>query len=224
MEHAPFPLFAQFPELTVHILRKEDAVSDDASSAAALGATDSFASVAQTHGNRTVVVRAPGSKQEPADGLVTDTTGLTISVRWGDCQNFVVYAPRQRVVGVLHAGWRGLANGAIPEFFRVLEAEWGIAAADTYVGAGPSLCMRCADFTDPAAELPADWAAFTEGRHVNLRKAADAQLLRAGVRSDRIARHADCTRCLPDRYWTWRGGHKDEMKAGSRNVLAVRID
>jgi copper oxidase (laccase) domain-containing protein len=222
MQTNPFALFAPFPEFSVWIVRKEDSVSDDAGAAAVLDA-DSFASVEQTHGNRTIVTHVPGSKQAPADGLITDTPGLTISVRWGDCQNFVVYAPERGVAGVLHAGWRGLVNGMIPEFFRVLQDEWGIDAGDTSVGAGPSLCMRCADFTDPTKELPADWAEFIDGRHVDLRAVADAQLQRAGVRGDRIERHADCTRCMPDTYWTWRGGHMEAMNKGMRNILACAL-
>lgn len=223
MQSSPFAIFRQFPELSVWILRKEDDVSDDASTAKALGDA-ALATVEQTHGKRTVIVRTHSERDEPADGMLTDAQGLAVAVRWGDCQNFVAYAPGKRVAGVLHAGWRGLAAGAIPEFFRVLQAEWGIRGEETYVGAGPSLCMRCADFTDPANELPAQWAPWTDGRNVDLRAVADAQLRMLGVSGERLERHPDCTRCMPETYWTWRGGHKEAMNKGLRNLLACRLE
>lgn len=222
MQTNPFPLLRQFPELSVWIADKGDGITNAETTAAAFG-VDTFASVKQTHGKETVVARGPGQASETADGLVTDTRGLLLTTRWGDCQNFVIYAPERKVVGLLHAGWRGLVAGAIPEFFKVLKKEWKIDAGDTYVGAGPSLCPQCADFTDPEKELPGDWSDFFDGRHVDLQGIGDAQLLLAGVRDDRMERHADCTRCSPDRYWTWRGGHKDEMNGGARNILAARI-
>lgn len=197
-------------------------VDSDASTARALG-VDHVAAVEQTHGSGVVIVHDAKSRHPQADGLITNVEDLTLTVRWGDCQNFVVYAPEQRVVGLLHAGWRGLAAGIIPTFFATMEREWGVTAAQTYVGAGPSLCVSCADFTDPAKELPAAWTAFFHGKHVDLRGVAEIQLTDLGVRPERFERHADCTRCHPETYWTWRGGHKEEMQRKLRNVLACRL-
>lgn len=218
----PFRLFQDFPGLDVAMIRKEHMVDSDEATARVLG-VEKVAAVEQTHGNGVVVVRDATSRDPQADGLITNTVGLTLTVRWGDCQNFVVYAPEHRVAGLLHAGWRGLVSGIIPRFYHVLEQEWGIAAAETYVGAGPSLCLRCSDFTDPAKELPAEWAPFFRDRNVDLQGIATAQFAELGVLPEHFEQHPDCTRCRPDLYWTWRGGHKEEMNRKLRNVLACRL-
>ncbi len=181
--------------------------------------TSTLASAEQTHDNKTTVVREPKFRINDADGLATDTKNLTLSIRVADCQSFVVYEPKSNVVGVLHAGWKGIINRAIPEFFKALHDEWNIEAGDTFVGAGPSLCQACAEFTDPAIELPGIDARFITGRCADLRGYADRQLMDAGVRHGRIERMQDCTKCKHNIYYSYRGGDRDAVKAGFENVM-----
>lgn len=177
----------------------------------------------QVHGKRVMRVDHEIKKTEEADGMITDVPGLLLCVRWADCQNFVVYEPKKKVVGVMHVGWRGLIKGIIPEFFAVLKHEWNIDASDTFVGAGASLCQKCADFSDPASELPSIDPKYIKNRTVDLQRIAIDQLLSLGVKPDHFERTSDCTRCMPETYWTYRGGHREEVKNGYTNVLAAMV-
>ena len=220
MQRSPFALFSAFPEVSVAIFDRADGIDDDGKITGLCGCP-AHASAQQVHGTVTAVIRESVDRVGGADGILTGTADLLLTTRWGDCQNFAVYVPEKKTIGVLHAGWRGLAAGAIPQFFTTLHEEWGVAPSDAYIAAGPSLCFDCSDFTDPATELPAAWAPFIRGRCADLQRIADAQLHEAGVQANRFERHPDCTRCHPERYWTWRGGHKDEMRAGYRNILTI---
>jgi len=181
------------------------------------------ASAEQIHGTKTSIVRDAIRYAPDADGLVTDKPGLALSVRWADCQSFIVYAPKPNVIGTLHAGWRGLNAGAIPEFFQVLRQEWNIVPEETFVAAGPSLCQRCARFTDPKRELPNIPSVFFQEKNVDLRGAADAQLFGLGILPDRLERHPDCTCCHPETYWTYRGGDREAVRVGQTNLLACAL-
>jgi hypothetical protein len=141
-------------------------------------------------------------------------------VRTADCQPFVAYAPAHGVLGVLHVGWRGLKDGAIPAFFSLLREEWNIVPQDILIAAGPSLCTQCAEFTDPARELSTVAPMYVHGKHVDLRSAADHELLALGVEPEHLERHPECTRCQHNRYWTYRGGDRSAVKSGFTNVLA----
>lgn len=220
---SPFSLFRQFDDhLHVALFTKEDDIMNDETAMKALGA-DRAAGLWQIHGNRTVVIREHGNRTEHADGMITDVSGLALCLRVADCQGFLIYAPARSVAGVLHVGWRGLIAGAIPEFFRVLNAEWGIQPGEVYAAGGPSLCLACADFSDPTLELPPLPKEFIHGKTADLQGAATKQLLDLGVRPDRIERHADCTRCRPDLYWTYRGGDREAVKNGHANMLVCVI-
>ena len=219
MIRQPFSLFSPFSNrVEIRFFTTADGIASDEDLMKVMNGID-LASVQQVHGNKTIMVRAPVMRASGADGLLTDTKNLTLSIRVADCQSFVVYEPKSNVVGVLHAGWKGLINRAIPEFFKALHDEWNIDAGDTFVGAGPSLCQTCAEFTDPVLELPGINPQFINGRCVDLRAYADRQLMDAGVRHGRIERMQDCTKCKSNIYHSYRGGDRGAVKEGYENVL-----
>jgi YfiH family protein len=212
----------RFLGLTLRLLTKADAIRSDADTADRLG-TKKIASVHQMHGKNVAIVSQPTSRVIKADGLITQTPGLTLTIRAADCQNLLVYVPKQKVIGLLHAGWRGLVCGAIPSFFHTLKEHFDVAGKDALVYAGPSLCMRCSDFTDPARELPNIDPKFFSGKYVDLRGIADDQLRYCGVIMENVTRHSDCTRCKPDLYWTYRGGDREKVMEGWTNVLCASM-
>lgn len=220
---SPFPLLRLFEDrLSVTLFTKADDIRSDDIAAKAIGLTQA-AGLSQMHGRRTIILRSISNRTDEADGMITDAPDLALCLRVADCQSFVIYSPDDHVVGVLHVGWKGLIADAIPEFFRVLKREFAIDPEETFIGAGPSLCTKCADFTDPARELPSIPKEFIHGKTIDLRSAATAQMLTLGVFSNRIERHPDCTRCHPDRYWTYRGGDREAVKTGHCNMLICAL-
>ncbi len=178
----------------------------------------------QVHGSRTIVARQPSESVEQADGVITDVVGLNLMARAADCQNFAVYAPEKNIIGVMHVGWKGVVVGTIPEFFRTLKKEFDVDAEEAFVSAGPSLCLKCAEYKDANFELRQKIdLRFVHDSHVDLQGAATMQLLDAGVPRDHFERHPDCTCCTPKEYWTYRGGDREAVQEGNANVLEMRL-
>ena len=182
--------------------------------------THDYAALQQVHGNRTIIVRERMERTEQADGLITDQSNLVLTIRTADCQPILIYAPDAHVVGLLHAGWKGLVAGCIPAFFQTLSATCNLQPQDCFVCIGPCLCMHCSDFSNPLLELSGIPKDLIDAKHADLRTWADRQLEEAGVLKDHIERMPDCTRCHPEKYWTYRGGDREEVKHGRTNVLA----
>jgi copper oxidase (laccase) domain-containing protein len=223
MRKDPFSLLRPYVDcLAVAFFEKSDDIAGDSTAAEALG-FPAAAGTHQVHGAQTVIVRGPLARTEQADGMITDTPGLLLCTRWADCQNFLIYAPERGVLGVLHAGWRGVIGGAVTGFYGVLHDEWGIEPAETLVCAGPSLCRQCADFTDPVSELPGFPPDLIQGKCADLQQAAHRQFLALGVQPEHFERDPDCTRHHPERYWTYRGGHRAEVQAKHTNMLACGL-
>ena len=222
MIHQPFRLLQPFQDrIDVRLLTKQDAVSCDDDIARLLGAKD-LASLKQVHGNRALIARSETKRIEEADALMTDTAGLTLTIRFADCQNFLVFAPQKNMLCLIHAGWKGLKLGVISSAFSLLKKEWQIHPAETIVCAGPSLCMSCAEFTDPLREAP-ELKNYAKNRCIDLRRAADEELFSLGVLQKNFERLSDCTRCHPDTYFTYRGGDREEILRGRCNCLAGRV-
>ncbi len=199
---------------------RDDSVADAIDAAKRMKAS-SIAFPNQVHGNRTIIMRESSHGVIDADGIVADVPGLTLAIRFADCQNFLIYSRQQHVLGLLHAGWRGLAAHAIEEFFRVLTNEWNIDPKDTIVIAGPSLCKNCAEFSDPHNELPAHLHPFIDGRCVDLIAAAEHVFDTLGIPKEQRERHPDCTKCNLVSYWSHRAMSNEMPKEKNvhRNFL-----
>lgn len=217
----PFTIFQPYADrLRVRLYERSDDLhgTDDVQRHEGIPVADAE----QPHGPRTARVDTACTTLG-VDGLVTHTQGLALATRGADCQIFVAYDPRNSCGGVLHVGWKGLLNGAIAGFMQEIEGVWGSDPRELLIGAGPSLCLTCSEFTDPTRELTGIDHRFFQGRLADLRSIADDQWLRAGVRRTNIERHADCTRCHRERWWSLRGGDKEALRTGSRNVLTLSL-
>ena len=215
----PFARLQPFQNnLHVAFFHKGDDIFTDDQARTKIGASQ-IAALRQMHGNRILYAKEGIQRTEEGDALITDVPGLALAIRMADCQAFVVYAPKQNVIGLIHAGWRGLEAGIIGNFFAMLQEKWRIAAHETYVGAVPSLCENCAEFTDPRTELPHAPEEVIQDSHVDLQRWADLQLEAAGVPQNHLERMPGCTKCELERYWTYRGGDRDAVKHGNTNML-----
>jgi polyphenol oxidase len=74
----------------------------------------------QVHGNRVIDAFDAGPGEE-ADGCVTGTGGVVCAVLSADCLPVFLCDRRSTRIGILHAGWRGLANGIIEEGLRSIK-------------------------------------------------------------------------------------------------------
>jgi polyphenol oxidase len=153
----------------------------------------------QVHGTR-VVVDAEGI--EEADGQVISGRGVAAVVLVADCLPVALAGPER--VGVVHAGWRGLAAG-------VLEA--GVEATGAVCAAiGPGIGPCCYEVGDDVR------AVFgTSERTLDLKAIARARLEAAGVRD--IHDCGLCTSCDAERFFSHR---RDRGVTGRQAGLAWR--
>jgi polyphenol oxidase len=153
----------------------------------------------QVHGTRVVV---DGQGIEDADGQVTTARGVAATVLVADCLPVALAGADS--VGVVHAGWRGLAAG-------VLEA--GVQATGAVAAAiGPGIGPCCYEVGDDVR------AAFgTQGPTLDLKAVARARLQAAGVQE--IHDCGLCTACDPERFFSHR---RDRGVTGRQAGLAWR--
>ncbi len=208
-----FRIFQKYPELRIGIFGKSEDCSSDEECAAQLG-FKRVAKLNQVHGNIIHIAEKINGIPD-GDGLLTKKPDLSLSVRWADCQAFVIYAPKQKVIGVLHAGWKGMAVKAITKMYEALDTSFNIKPEETFVGIAPSLCKKCADFSDPLHELPSHLHSFIDGKNVDLQAAADHELDSLGIPQHQRERHPMCTRC-GEGYWSWR---RDKISTARNHLL-----
>jgi polyphenol oxidase len=136
-----------------------------------------------------------GRIDEPGDGLWTDEPGVPMLALGADCVTIAVAAtegaPR---LGVLHAGWRGLAEGVVDAGVAAL----GVGAKAAVVG--PAVGPCCYEVgPEVSSRFDPD---LTRDGILDLWRAAERALERAGVGA--VERVDLCTRCNPDLFFSHR--------------------
>ncbi|MDP8958231.1 MAG: polyphenol oxidase family protein [Actinomycetota bacterium] len=162
--------------------------------AARLGIPPRWATVRQVHGSRVVEATGSGLLAD-ADGLLTRRAGLPISVATADCLPIAVEC--ERGVGMVHAGWRGLAAGVVETLLEALQSA-GLEPHRAAIGPGIGPCCFQVG-PEVAAHFPHRQSGTSWGApSVDLWGAAEDALSGIPVwRSDR------CTRCRPE-YFSYR--------------------
>jgi len=95
------------------------------------------AGLSQVHGNLVHVVETAGEWE--GDGLLSSTPGLLLRVSVADCYPILLHDPVRRVVGALHAGWRGVVLGILPRALELMQSRYGSRPGDIRVAVGPGI-------------------------------------------------------------------------------------
>lgn len=172
----------------------------------------------QVHGKTVLALRGRPKALPQADGFATDAADLPLMIKVADCQAAFLVDPEHRAAAAIHSGWRGSAQNILGEGVRVMREGFGSRPEVLRVGIGPSLGPCCAEFSDPLQELPEAMHPFVKGRKVDLWALSLHQLAQAGVRGENMEALNLCTRCHPERFYSYRRGDAGRLAA----VLALQ--
>lgn len=168
----------------------------------------------QVHGAGVVRVHAPGEHAgTKADAAVTAVPGCALAVLAADCAP-VALASAEGVIGVAHAGWRGVAAGVLEA--TVIEMEkLGATAIQAVIG--PCIHAECYEFGAADLALVAHRLGDTVrattaggGPALDLPAAVHAALEGAGVQE--IDDLGVCTACSED-HFSWRARQERQRQA-----------
>jgi copper oxidase (laccase) domain-containing protein len=139
--------------------------------------------------------------------------GCALAVLTADCAP-VALASSEGVIGVAHAGWRGVAAGVIEATVAEMEA---LGATGIEGAIGPCIHAECYEFgpaelDNVAARLGDDVRATTAAGApaLDLPAAVRAALARAAV--ERVHDAGVCTACSPSHY-SWRARQETQRQA-----------
>ena len=68
----------------------------------------------QTHSNQVIEIKKNNYKKKIcADAMVTKMRGIALGVVTADCVPILIYDRKNKIIGCIHAGWRGAISGVI---------------------------------------------------------------------------------------------------------------
>lgn len=169
----------------------------------------------QIHGAHVDIVGREhlGTVRPETDAMVTAEPQVPLMMRFGDCTPVLLFDPVQRVVGMVHAGWRGVVVGVVEATVRTMVEHLNCDPAEIWAGIGPTIGPCCYEVgRDVAGKIAASCPTGADVvRHVNghvhadLPTAVEAQLRAAGI--EHVEDAGLCTSCRVDEFFSHRAEH-----------------
>jgi YfiH family protein len=146
------------------------------------------------------------------DALITREAGLVLAVMLADCVPVIVFDPVTPAVGVAHAGWAGTVRHVTRNTVRAMQRELGGDPSTFQAAIGPSIGPDSYEVGNEVAEqvraaFPGAGVVRPQGNEkhlLDLWGANVADLVSAGVRSERIEVAGLDTFQLPERFFSHR--------------------
>jgi len=182
-----------------------------------------FARVRQVHGCRVVEVEAGTEPIEEADAVTTSVPGVAACVSIADCVPVLLADPRSGAVAAVHAGWRGTIGGAAAAAVKALVERHGARPGDLLAAVGPGIGPCCFEvsrelavrFQDEVGKVTA--TPRDHGSRVDLWRANEVLLRRAGLPGQRIETLARCTSCEERTFFS----HRRDRGLTGRHVAFI---
>jgi YfiH family protein len=147
----------------------------------------------QVHGDTVAYVDKAGTYEE-TDALFTDRPDVYLAVSAADCVPILFFEPDRKIVGVIHAGWRGTEKGIAQKTIEKIKDRFQTEANGICAVIGPSISVKHYEVSEDVAQRFDQKFIVRHGHakpHLDLWKANAQQLQTAGVRN--IAFSGFCT-------------------------------
>ncbi len=166
----------------------------------------------QVHKNRVAVVNSPEKVSrwnfdEKFDAFITSQSQVYLTVRVADCLPIFLWEPESKVIGLIHAGWRGTLLQIVENTVEKAKREFGCKPEIMQFLIGPGIGPCCFEISDELAILfPPDCRTLQNKPKpkLDLAQVNLQQLIKAGVKSENVKVVPECTFCNSQLYYSYR--------------------
>lgn len=166
-------------------------------------------------------------KFQSMDGLATAARQTPLLLSFADCVPIILVVAQPRAVAVVHAGWRGTANGIARQAVNLLQSKTGCAAGFIKAAIGPCIGPCCFETGIDVAEQLAN-SLQIPNQQIQVNKLATTfpdlksmnalQLLQSGIEDLDIS--DSCTACTSQMFYSHR---QSKGQTGRQGALACLV-
>lgn len=148
------------------------------------------------------------------DALITNLPNIAIGILTADCVPLTIFDPVNRVIGVVHAGWKGTVSHLAVKTVLEMVDRFGSKVSNLLIGIGPSISPDKFEVGEELGlifqEAQFDLCkvsfrnSITQKLHIDLWEANRLDLLSLGVQPQNIEIARICTYSNPDSFFSAR--------------------
>src|SRR5579862_3914794 len=175
----------------------------------------------QIHSGNVQIVEDVSELRFPqTDGLITNKKNLPLAVLAADCLPLLFYDPKKEVIGVAHAGYKGLLNHILENMVGRFVSDFKSDQKDIIVCIGPGIERDCYEAgKDRIEEFQNAFPQFTNmfivhdsKFYLDLRSVAEQCLIKEGILEEHIEIMDICTKCDTN-FYSYRRGDREQRFA-----------
>lgn len=205
-------LNSENPEDSLEDVTKNITLAKDA-----LGLTGPIVTVKQTHSSNVFFLNSQERSYEENsvielgegqgfDAVVIQGSGINALIKLADCQGLVLYEPKEKVLALVHSGWKGSVQNIIGKTIGEMEKKLNLDPANLVCAITPSLGPCCGEFKNYENELPKEFLAYKDHNdYFDFWSISRLQLKEAGLRDGHIEIAGICSKCHEDCFSFRRG-------------------
>ncbi|MDU2066753.1 MAG: peptidoglycan editing factor PgeF, partial [Sporomusaceae bacterium] len=156
------------------------------------------------------------------DALITNVSNLPLFLCYADCVPVLIADPKEKVVAVVHAGWKGTVAKIAQKTVETMSESFGSKPENCLVGIAPSIGSCCYEVDDTVffeLQRAFSWWGRVIQPHgkkwfLDLWQANVQQLVDAGVPKEQIVVSGQCTSCHQDLFYSHRAEHGQTGRMG----------
>jgi len=154
------------------------------------------------------------------DALITNKVNIPLMVMVADCSPILFYDDKQRVIAVAHAGRQGAFKNIVKNTIDSFLNDFNSNVDSLHVAIGASIGACCyevgSEVNDEALNLGLGFAIEKRENsyYLDISKILKKQVLDCGVCEEKIEIILECTKCLSDKYFSYRASHQTGRFAG----------
>jgi YfiH family protein len=170
-----------------------------------------------TNAGVTGVVAGTGISVE-SDAVITNQSNVIIGVCVADCAPILLFDPEQKVIAVVHAGWKGTAAKLVSKTVAGMQSEFGSIPAKLQAAIGPCIQKCCYEVDEPVKkafqQVGITWDLCAEQKtpgkwQLDLALSNKELLSLAGVSADAIQISEQCVCCHSEQFFSYRRDKDD---------------
>ncbi|MBI3638627.1 peptidoglycan editing factor PgeF [Candidatus Wolfebacteria bacterium] len=150
----------------------------------------------------------PATQIKNTDGLITNIKNSYLMITGADCFPIFFYDTKKQIIGIAHAGWKGVLSEIAPNMVSEFKNNFGSNPADIQVYIGPGIKSCHFEVKKDVVKLFKDKyknqiISRNDRYFIDLPAIIALQLNKAGVKPENIIKHPDCAFC-EGKYFSYR--------------------
>lgn len=170
----------------------------------------------QVHESRIAVhrdsVQGVVIEADPADGHLAQQPGVLLAVTVADCVPVYLVDPDHHAIALLHAGWRGVADGILAQGVELLRTQVAAVPRRLHLHLGPAICGQCYE-VGPEVFSALGEAVPEVPTPVDVRAVLVRQAAGLGLIDENVSVSEQCTLCGDGEFFSHRRGDAERQAA-----------